>query len=86
MAVMNGLAYGRVCAGVLPSKMMPRILSRGIRRAAVFAGKGHFLTATLFERRLREHPIRRRYSRATSPSSTHSLNSWQPSMTFNRSC
>ncbi|WP_293308732.1 phenylacetate--CoA ligase family protein [Mycolicibacterium sp.] len=84
MAVMNGLAYGR-SAGVLPSKMMPRILSRGIRQAAVFAGKGHFLTATLFERRLREHPIRRRYSRYFSildplPELVAALNDFQPVM------
>ena len=84
MAVMNGLAYGR-SAGVLPRGLLPRILSRGIRQAAVFAGQGHFLTATLFARRLRSLPIRRRYSRYFSildplPDLVAALNDFQPVM------
>lgn len=84
MAVMNGLAYGR-SAGVLPLKLLPRMLSRGIRQAAVFAGQGHFLTATVFARRLRELPIRRHYSRYFSvldplPELVAALNEFQPVM------
>ncbi len=84
IAVMNGLAYGR-SAGVLPRNLLPRILSRGIKQAAVFAGQGHFLTATLFARRLRELPIRRRYCRYFSildplPELVAALNDFQPVM------
>lgn len=84
LAVMSGLAYGR-SAGVLPPKLLPRNLSRGIRQAAVFAGVGHFLTATIFERRLRALPIRRRYSRYFSildplPELVAALNAFQPVM------
>lgn len=84
MAVMSGLAYGR-SAGVLPVALLPRILGRGIRQAAVFAGVGHFLTATLFARRLRSLPVRRRYSKYFSildplPQLVAALNEFQPVM------
>lgn len=82
IAVMTGLAYGR-SAGVLPTRLLPRILSRGIRQAAVFAGQGHFLTATMFARRLRSVPLRRQYSKYFSvldplPELVAALNDYQP--------
>lgn len=84
MAVMSGLAYGR-SAGVLPPRLLPKILARGIRQAAVFAGEGHFLTATLFARRMRSLPVRRRYSKYFSildplPDLVAALNDFQPVM------
>jgi len=82
IAVMMGLAYGR-SAGVLPLRMLPRILARGARQAAVFARGGHFLTATMFARQLRTQPYRRHYARYFSildplPTLVAQLNDFQP--------
>ena len=84
LAVMFGLTYAR-SAGVLPLRLLSRIVARGARQAAVFAAGGHFLSATLFERRLRAHPFRRRYSRMFSvldplPELVNELNDFQPAL------
>ncbi|HSK62133.1 MAG TPA: phenylacetate--CoA ligase family protein [Actinomycetospora sp.] len=62
VAVMTGLTYAR-SAGVLPPRLLLRVLVRGARQAAVFAPGGHYLSATMFERRLRARPVRRRWAR-----------------------
>ncbi|PVZ10918.1 phenylacetate--CoA ligase family protein [Actinomycetospora cinnamomea] len=62
VAVMTGLTYAR-SAGVLPPRLLLRVLARGARQAAVFAPGGHYLSATMFERRLRARPVRRRWAR-----------------------
>lgn len=82
MAVMFGLTYAR-SAGVLPPGLLLRVLGRGARQAAVFATGGHFVSTVMFERRLRAHPVRRRYSRFFSvldplPELVANLNEFQP--------
>lgn len=82
MAVMFGLTYAR-SAGVLPPGLLVRVLRRGARQAAVFATGGHFVSTVMFERRLRAHPVRRRYSRFFSvldplPKLVANLNEFQP--------
>lgn len=82
MAVMFGLTYSR-SAGVLPAGLLLRVLARGARQAAVFATGGHFVSTVMFERRLRAHPARRRYSRFFSvldplPQLVAKLNEFQP--------
>ncbi|GGG51975.1 hypothetical protein GCM10011374_13380 [Kocuria dechangensis] len=82
VAVMTGLAYAR-SAGVLPPRLLGQVLARGARQAAVFAGGGHFLAATMFERRLRARPLRRRIARWFSvleplPRLVAELNAFQP--------
>lgn len=82
VAVMFGLTYAR-SAGVLPPGLLLRVLSRGARQAAVFATGGHFVSTVMFERRLRAHPVRRRYSRFFSvldplPRIVANLNEFQP--------
>ena len=82
LAVMFGVTYAR-SAGVLPLRLLSRIVARGSRQAAVYATGGHFLSATLFERRLRAHRFRRRYSRMFSvldplPVLVNELNDFQP--------
>jgi phenylacetate-coenzyme A ligase PaaK-like adenylate-forming protein len=82
LAVMMGLAYGR-SAGVLPRRLLPRILARGARQAAVFARGGHFLTATMFARQLRAQPLRRHYAKYFSildplPELVAQLNDFRP--------
>lgn len=62
VAVMTGLTYAR-SAGVLPARLLGSILLRGPRQAAVFASGGHFLSSTMFARRLRAAPWRARLSR-----------------------
>ena len=84
IAVMMGLAYAR-SAGVLPLRLLPRILARGARQAAVFAQGGHFLTATMFARQLRTQPYRRRIARYFSildplPQLVEQLNGFQPAL------
>ena len=82
LAVMFGVTYAR-SAGVLPLRLLSRIVARGSRQAAVYATGGHFLSATLFERRIRAHRFRRRYSRMFSvldplPVLVNELNDFQP--------
>ncbi|TGD90713.1 phenylacetate--CoA ligase family protein [Mycolicibacterium sp. CH28] len=82
MAVMFGLTYAR-SAGVLPPGLLLRVLGHGARQAAVFATGGHFVSTVMFERRLRAHPVRRRYSRFFSvldplPELVAHLNDFQP--------
>ena len=82
VAVMMGLAYAR-SAGVLPPRLLLRILARGARQAAIFAGGGHFLTATMFARQLRKQPYRRRHAKYFSvldplPELVAQLNDFQP--------
>lgn len=84
MAVMFGLTYSR-SAGVLPPGLLLRVLARGARQAAVFATGGHFVSTVMFERRLRAHPLRRRYSRFFSvldplPQLVANLNEFQPAL------
>ena len=84
LAVMFGVTYAR-SAGVLPLRLLSRIVARGSRQAAVYATGGHFLSATLFERRLRAHRFRRRYSRMFSvldplPVLVNELNDFQPAL------
>jgi phenylacetate-coenzyme A ligase PaaK-like adenylate-forming protein len=82
LAVMFGLTYAR-SAGVLPAGLLLRVLARGARQAAVFATGGHFVSTVMYERRLRAHPMRRRYSRFFSvldplPQLVANLNEFQP--------
>ncbi len=84
IAVMMGLAYAR-SAGVLPWRLLPRILARGARQAAIFAEGGHFLTTTMFARQLRTQPYRRRYAKYFSildplPQLVAQLNDFQPAL------
>jgi phenylacetate-CoA ligase len=60
------------------------MLTRAPRQAAVFASGGHFLSTTMFERRLRTAPFRRRITRFFSvldplPKLVDQLNAFQPS-------
>ena len=66
-------------------RLLTRVLARGARQAAVFAPGGHFLSATMFERRLRAKPFRRRIARYFSvldplPVLLEQLNSFQPAL------
>ncbi|MCX2930965.1 phenylacetate--CoA ligase family protein [Mycobacterium sp. CVI_P3] len=84
MAVMFGLTYAR-SAGVLPPGLLLRVLARGARQAAVFATGGHFVSTVMYERGLRAHPVRRRYSRFFSvldplPELVANLNEFQPAL------
>jgi phenylacetate-CoA ligase len=62
VAVMTGLAYIRGLSALSP-KLAAKLLTRPPRVAAVFAQGGHFLSTTMFERRLRTARFRRRISR-----------------------
>jgi phenylacetate-coenzyme A ligase PaaK-like adenylate-forming protein len=84
IAVMTGLAYVRAASALTP-KLMARMLTRAPRQAAVFAQGGHFLSTTLFERRLRAASFRRRIARFFSvldplPVLVEKLNAFQPAM------
>jgi phenylacetate-CoA ligase len=84
VAVMTGLAYVRGLSALTP-KLAARMLTRPPRAAAVFAQGGHFLSTTMFERRLRTAPFRRRISRFFSvldplPVLVEQLNAFQPAM------
>ena len=80
VAVMTGLSYVRALSALSP-RLLARMLTRAPRQAAVFASGGHFLSTTIFERRLRLAPFRQRTTRffsvldplpKRSPSSTRS--------------
>jgi phenylacetate-coenzyme A ligase PaaK-like adenylate-forming protein len=62
IAVMTGLSYVRSASFLTPG-LLARMVRRGVRQAAVFATGGHFLSTTMFERRLRARPFRRRIAR-----------------------
>ncbi|MGH4025194.1 MAG: hypothetical protein ACRDRV_11510 [Pseudonocardiaceae bacterium] len=84
LAVMTGLAYLRSAGSVTP-RLLARVLVRGARQAAVYATGGHFLTTTMFERRLRARPFRRRIARFFSvldplPQLVEQLNAFQPAL------
>jgi putative adenylate-forming enzyme len=84
VAVMTGLAYVRGL-GALSPKLVAKMLTRPPRVAAVFAQGGHFLSTTMFERRLRTAPFRRRISRFFSvldplPVLVDQLNAFRPAM------
>jgi phenylacetate-coenzyme A ligase PaaK-like adenylate-forming protein len=84
VAVMTGLTYARSLSALSP-KLAAKILTRPPRVAAVFAHGGHFLSTTMFERRLRTAPFRRRISRFFSvleplPLLVEQLNAFQPAM------
>ena len=82
IAVMTGLVYVR-SAPMLTPTLLGRTLLRGARQAAVFAVGGHFLSTTMFERRMRARPFRRRIARLFSvldpmPRLVDELNSFRP--------
>lgn len=82
--VMTALAYVR-SAPVMTPALLARTLARGARQAAVFATGGHFLSTTMFERRLRAAPWRRRIARYFSvldplPQLVERLNRFQPAL------
>lgn len=84
VAVMTGLAYVRSLSALTP-KLVAQMLTRAPRVAAVFAQGGHFLSTTMFERRLRTAPFRRRISRFFSvldplPVLVDQLNAFRPAM------
>jgi phenylacetate-coenzyme A ligase PaaK-like adenylate-forming protein len=84
VAVMTGLTYVRAL-GALTPRLLTRILTRVPRQAAVFASGGHFLSTTMFERRLRMAPFRRRIARFFSvldplPKLVDQLNAFQPAL------
>lgn len=84
VAVMTGLAYVRGLSA-LSLKLVAKMLTRPPRVAAVFAQGGHFLSTTMFERRLRTAPFRRRISRFFSvldplPVLVEQLNAFRPAM------
>jgi phenylacetate-coenzyme A ligase PaaK-like adenylate-forming protein len=82
VAVMTGLSYVRAL-GALTPRLLMQMLTRQPRQAAVFATGGHFLAATMFQRRLRTAPFRRRIARFYSvldplPQLVEQLNAFQP--------
>ncbi len=84
VAVMTGLAYVRAL-GALTPWLAARMLTRVPRQAAVFATGGHFLSTTMFARRLRTAPFRRRIARFFSvldplPVLVEQLNAFQPAL------
>jgi phenylacetate-CoA ligase len=84
VAVMTGLSSVRALGAITPG-LLARMLTRVPRQAAVFASGGHFLSTTMFERRLRTAPFRRRIARFFSvldPLSklVDQLNAFQPAV------
>lgn len=84
LAVMNGLMVVRYLRAV-PAATWVRVFARGGRLAAVFASGGHFLSATMFERRLRARASRRRRARFLSvldplPQLVEQLNGFRPAI------
>ena len=84
VAVMTGLAYVRALGALTPG-LLARTLTRVPRQAAVFASGGHLLSMTMFERRLRTAPFRRRIARFFSvldplPKLVDQLNAFQPAL------
>jgi phenylacetate-CoA ligase len=82
VAVMTGLSYVRPL-GALTPRLLIQMLTRQPRLAAVFASGGHFLSTTMFQRRLRTAPFRRRIARFYSvldplPKLVDQLNAFQP--------
>jgi phenylacetate-coenzyme A ligase PaaK-like adenylate-forming protein len=82
IAVMTGLSYVRAL-GALTPRLLARMLTRQPRQAAVFATGGHFLSTTMFQRRLRTAPFRRQITRFYSvldplPQLVQELNAFQP--------
>jgi phenylacetate-CoA ligase len=82
VAVMTGLSYVRAL-GVLTPRLLARMVTRQPRQAAVFATGGHFLSTTMFQRRLRTAPFRRQITRFYSvldplPKLVDELNAFQP--------
>jgi phenylacetate-CoA ligase len=82
IAVMTGLSYVRALGALTPG-LLARMLTRHPRQAAVFASGGHFLSTTMFQRRLRTAPFRRRIARFYSvldplPQLVNQLNAFQP--------
>lgn len=81
LAVMNGLVYGRLPR--MPAALLYRLMHGGFRVAAVFATGGHFLSTSMYERRLRTAPFRRRFARLFSvldplPRLVDQLNDFRP--------
>ena len=62
------LSYVRALGAITP-RLLARMVTRQPRQAAVFA-TGHFLSTTMFQRRLRTAPFRRRIT-VTTPCSIH---------------
>jgi len=84
VAVMTGLIYVRALGAISPG-LLARMLTRVPRQAAVFASGGHFLSTTMFERRLRMAPFRRRIARFFSvldplAELVDQLNAFQPAL------
>jgi phenylacetate-coenzyme A ligase PaaK-like adenylate-forming protein len=84
VAVMTGLIYVRAVGAITP-RLLARMLTRVPRQAAVFASGGHFLSTTMFERRLRMAPFRRRIARFFSvldplPKLVDQLNAFQAAL------
>jgi phenylacetate-coenzyme A ligase PaaK-like adenylate-forming protein len=82
VAVMTGLSYVRALGAITP-RLLARMLTRQPRQAAVFASGGHFLSTTMFQRRLRTAPFRQRITRFYSvldplPQLVDQLNAFQP--------
>jgi phenylacetate-coenzyme A ligase PaaK-like adenylate-forming protein len=82
IAVMTGLSYVRAL-GALTPRLVAQMLTRQPRQAAVFATGGHFLSTTMFQRRLRTAPFRRRIARFYSvldplPKLVDEVNAFQP--------
>jgi hypothetical protein len=82
VAVMTGLSYVRAL-GALTPRLLIEMLTRRPRLAAVFASGGHFLSTTMFQRRLRTAPFRRRIAPFYSvldplPKLVDELNALQP--------
>jgi phenylacetate-CoA ligase len=91
IAVMTGLSYVRAVGALTPG-LLARMLTRQPRQAAVFASGGHFLSTTMFQRRLRTAPFRRRIARFYSvldplPQLVDQLNAFQARLSGNvREC
>lgn len=84
LAVMTGLALARSAAIFAPA-VLARVLLHGGRSAAILATGGHFLGATMFERRRRSVRIRRRITRLISvldpvPRLVQQLNDFRPAI------
>lgn len=82
VAVMTGVSYVRAL-GALTPRLVAQMLTRQPRQAAVFATGGPFLSTTMFQRRLRTAPFRRRIARFYSvldplPQLVDQLNAFQP--------
>lgn len=84
LAVAIGVASAR-SRGVITPHDLWRMLRGGMRIAAIYATGGHFLAYTMLQRRMRQHPIRCRYTRIFSvftplPTLVRALNAFQPTL------